>query len=65
VIVKHRWHELLHNGAAWRLRRALRRQPAIVFATVPHHLATRLVRSAAIRAARQVTTIQVDCNSGV
>ena len=40
LIVKHRWHRLLHNGTAKRLRRILRRQPGIVITTVPHHLAT-------------------------
>jgi amino acid transporter len=40
LIVKHRWHEPLHNGTARRLRRALRHQPGIVITTVAHHLAT-------------------------
>jgi hypothetical protein len=40
LIVKHRWHQLLHNGTARRLRRALRRRPGIVITTVAHHLAT-------------------------
>jgi hypothetical protein len=39
LIVKHRWHEPLHNGTARRLRRALRRQPGVVVTTVAHHLA--------------------------
>jgi amino acid transporter len=39
LIVKHRWHRPLHNGTARRLRRALRRQPGVVIATVPLHLA--------------------------
>jgi amino acid transporter len=38
LIVKHRWHRPLHNGTARRLRRALRRQPGVVIATVPLHL---------------------------
>jgi hypothetical protein len=40
LIVKHRWHQPLHNGTARRLRRGLRRQPGIVITTVAHHLAT-------------------------
>ena len=40
LIVKHRWHQPLHNGTARRLRRALRRQPGIVITTIAHHLAT-------------------------
>jgi amino acid transporter len=40
LIVKHRWHQALHNGTARQLRRALRRQPGIVITTVPHHLPT-------------------------
>jgi amino acid transporter len=38
VIVKHPWHQPLHNGTARRLRRALRRQPGVVITTVPLHL---------------------------
>ena len=41
LIVKHRWHQALHNGTARQLRRALRRQPGIVITTVPHHLPIR------------------------
>lgn len=40
LIVKHRWHQPLHNGTARRLRRALRRQPGVVITTVPLHLPT-------------------------
>jgi hypothetical protein len=40
LIVKHRWQQLLHNGTARRLRRALRRQPGVVVATIPLHLPT-------------------------
>ena len=40
VIVKHRWHEPLHNGIARRLRRALRHQRGVVVTTVAHHVAT-------------------------
>jgi hypothetical protein len=40
IIVKHRWQQLLHNGTARRLRRALRRQPGVVITTIPLHLAT-------------------------
>lgn len=40
LIVKHRWHQALHNGTTRQLRRALRRQPGIVITTVPHHLQT-------------------------
>jgi hypothetical protein len=38
LIVKHRWHQPLHNGTARRLRRILRRRPGIVITTVPQHL---------------------------
>ena len=41
LIVKHRWHQALHNGTTRQLRRALRRQPGIVITTVPYHLPTR------------------------
>ena len=40
LIVKHRWQQLLHNGTARRLRRALRRQPGVVVTTIPLHLPT-------------------------
>ena len=40
LIVRHRWQQLLHNGTARRLRRALRRQPGVVITTIPLHLAT-------------------------
>jgi amino acid transporter len=40
LIVKHRWHQLLHNGTARRLRRAVRRQPGVVITTVPVHVPT-------------------------
>jgi amino acid transporter len=40
IIVKHRFHQVLHNGTARRLRRALRRQPGVVITTVPLHLTT-------------------------
>jgi amino acid transporter len=40
LIVKHRWHQPLHNGTARRLRRALRRQPGVVITTIPIHLPT-------------------------
>jgi hypothetical protein len=40
LIVKHRFHQPLHNGTARRLRRALRRQPGVVITTVPLHLPT-------------------------
>jgi len=40
IIVKHRWHQPLHNGTARRLRRALRRQPGVVITTIPLHLPT-------------------------
>jgi hypothetical protein len=40
LIVKHRWQQLLHNGTARRLRRALRRQPGVVITTIPLHLPT-------------------------
>ena len=40
LIVKHRFHQSLHNGIARRLRRALRRQPGVVITTVPLHLPT-------------------------
>jgi amino acid transporter len=40
LIVKHRFHQPLHNGTARRLRCALRRQPGVVITTVPLHLPT-------------------------
>jgi hypothetical protein len=40
LIVKHRWHQTLHNGTARRLRRALRRQQGVVITTIPLHLRT-------------------------
>jgi amino acid transporter len=40
LIVKHRWHQPLHNGTARRLRRALRRQPGVVVTTIPLHQPT-------------------------
>jgi hypothetical protein len=38
LIVKHHWQQPLHNGTARRLRRALRRQPGVVVASIPLHL---------------------------
>jgi hypothetical protein len=38
LIVKHRWQQPLHNGTARRLRRALRRQPGVVVASIPLHM---------------------------
>ena len=40
IIVKHRFHQPLHNGTARRLRRAVRRQPGVVITTVPFHLSS-------------------------
>jgi Amino acid permease len=40
LIVKHRWHQPLHNGTARRLRRVLRRQAGVVVTTIPLHLPT-------------------------
>ena len=40
IIVKHRFHQALHNGTARRLRRALRPQPGVVITTIPLHLPT-------------------------
>jgi len=40
LIVKHRWHQPLHNVTTRRLRRALRRQPGVVITTIPLHLPT-------------------------
>jgi amino acid transporter len=38
IIVRQRWHELLHHHIAARLRRALRQLPGIAITTVPFHL---------------------------
>jgi len=38
IVVRHWWQRILHNGAAPRLRRALRPLPKIVVTTVPFHL---------------------------
>lgn len=38
IVVKRRWHELLHQHVAARLRRALRPLPGVVVSTVPFHL---------------------------
>jgi amino acid transporter len=38
VVVKHRWHELLHSRTSQRLRRALRALPGVVITSVPIHL---------------------------
>jgi K+ potassium transporter len=38
LIVKHAWHQPLHNHTSRRLRRALRDQPGVVTTTVPLHL---------------------------
>jgi hypothetical protein len=38
LIVRRRWHQLLHNQIAPRLRRALRPLPGVVVTTVPFHL---------------------------
>jgi hypothetical protein len=38
IVVRHRWHRLLHNRITPRLRRALRPLPKIVVTTVPFHL---------------------------
>lgn len=40
LVVKHRWHQLLHSNLARRLRRALRPLPGIVITSVPFHLPT-------------------------
>lgn len=38
IIVRHRWHGVLHNQTARRVRRALRPLPKIVVTTIPFHL---------------------------
>jgi hypothetical protein len=38
LIVKHAWHQPLHNTTTKRLRRALRHQVGVVITTVPFHL---------------------------
>lgn len=38
LIVRRRWHQMLHQHTAGRLRRALRPLPGIVITTVPFHL---------------------------
>jgi hypothetical protein len=38
IVVRHRWHEILHSHVAQRLRRALRPLPGFVIASVPIHL---------------------------
>ncbi|MEU5941853.1 APC family permease [Micromonospora sp. NPDC047548] len=38
IVVRHRWHELLHSRTRQRLRRALRHLPGIVITSVPIHL---------------------------
>jgi amino acid transporter len=38
LVVKHSWQQPLHNGTARRIRRALRRQPGLVVASIPLHL---------------------------
>lgn len=38
LIVKHWWHQVLHNGTTRRLRRALRKQHGLIITTVPLHL---------------------------
>jgi amino acid transporter len=38
IVVRHRWHEILHGRAPQRLRRALRPHPGIVITSVPVHL---------------------------
>ncbi|MHB8643145.1 MAG: APC family permease [Gaiellaceae bacterium] len=38
LIVKHPWHQPLHNQTSRRLRHALRHQPGIVTTTIPLHL---------------------------
>jgi amino acid transporter len=40
LIVKHAWHQPLHNHTSRRLRHALRDQPGVVTTTVPLHLHT-------------------------
>jgi hypothetical protein len=38
IVVRHRWHRLLHNQVAARLRRALRPLPRMVVTSAPFHL---------------------------
>ncbi|MFJ1749366.1 APC family permease [Streptomyces sp. NPDC088116] len=38
IVVRHRWHRVLHSHLAGRLRRALRPLPKIVVTTVPFHV---------------------------
>jgi hypothetical protein len=38
LVVRRRWHQLLHNQVGPRLRRALRPLPGMVVTTVPFHL---------------------------
>jgi amino acid transporter len=38
LVVKHRWHQPLHNGTTRRLQRALRQAPGVVMTVVPFHL---------------------------
>ena len=38
VIVRRRWHQLLHSRTEHRLRQALRELPGVVVTTVPVHL---------------------------
>lgn len=38
LIVKHSWHQPLHNQTSRRLRHALRHQPGVVTTTIPLHL---------------------------
>jgi amino acid transporter len=38
IVVKHRWHQLLHSAAPQRLRKALRALPGVVVTSVPIHL---------------------------
>jgi amino acid transporter len=38
LVVRHRWHQPLHNGTTRRLQRALRQAPGVVMTVVPFHL---------------------------
>jgi hypothetical protein len=38
IVVRHRWHEILHSHVAERLRRALRPLPGFVVTSLPIHL---------------------------
>ncbi|BCJ69976.1 hypothetical protein [Polymorphospora rubra] len=38
IVVRRRWHRLLHGGTPRRLRRALRDLPGLVITSVPIHL---------------------------